>query len=182
MNQRLSVLGALAAAGLLTACGSGTSVLSTGSLFGSKQADAVAAAPVVETPSMRAAQVGAVSARATQCGYNFDPTRLKSSFLASETQKGASADEIARVDREFEVIRAKVATTIAADPDFCSDAKTRVIKADLTRHLAGDYSAPADQRKKVDERLLASGPKSREVLNPEFMTDRFASKTNRVEE
>ncbi len=182
MDQRLTLLAATAATGLLVACGSGSSGLSTGSLFGSKQAEAVNVAPPVETPSTRAAQVGAVSARATKCGYNFDQARLKSGFLASEGQKGASAEEIARVEREFDTIRVKVAATIATDPDFCTDSKTRVIKTDLTRHLAGDYSAPVDQKRAIDERLLASKPKAREVLNPDFMTDKYAPKTKRIEE
>lgn len=166
----------------LAACGGSSQGLTTGSLFGSKQADAVAAAAPVETPSMRAAQVGAVSARAAKCGYNFDPTRLKSNYLAAEMSQGASAQDMARIEREYDTIRAKVAAAIAADPDFCSDAKTAVIKADLTRHLAGDFSQPASQRRVIDERLLAAGPRQREVLNPDFMTDKYASKTKRVEQ
>jgi|APDOM4702015191_1054821.scaffolds.fasta_scaffold53738_1 hypothetical protein len=162
-------------------CSGGTSSLSTGSLFGSKQADAVAAAPV-ETPSMRAAQVSAVSARAAKCGYNFDPARLRSGFLANEMNQGAAAQDLAKIEREYDTIRAKVASTIAADPDYCTDARTRQIKADLTRHLAGDYTSPESQKKLVDERLLASGPRARETLNPDFVNDKWASKTKRVEE
>jgi hypothetical protein len=165
----------------LAGCSGSTPSLTTGSLFGSKQAEDVAAVPV-ETPSMRAAQVGAVSARAAKCGYHFDPTRLKSGFLAAEMAQGASAQDMAKIEREYDAIRAKVAATIAADPDFCSDSKTVVIKADLNRHLAGDYSAPASRKKAIDEKLLASGPRTRETLNPDFVNDKWASKTKRVEE
>jgi hypothetical protein len=181
MIQRFTQFAFLLTALFIAGCSGGTSGLSTGSLFGGKQADAVAA-PVVETPSMRAAQVGAVSARAAKCGYNFDPARLKSGFLAAEMKQDASAQDMAKIEREFDTIRAKVAASITADPDFCTDAKTRAIKADLTRHLAGDYSTPADEKKKViDERLLANGPRAREVLNPDFMQDKYAPKTKRVE-
>jgi len=137
---------------------------------------------VIETPSMRAAQVAAVSARAAKCGYNFDPNRLKSGFLAAEMKQGSSAQDMAKIEREFDTIRAKVATSITADPEFCNDAKTRAIKADLTRHLAGDYSIPVDQKKVIDERLLANAPRAREVMNPEFLQDKYAPKTKRVEE
>jgi hypothetical protein len=166
----------------LSGCSGGGSGLTTGSLFGSKEAAAVAAAPPVETPSTRAVYVSAVSARAAKCGYNFEPARLKSGFLASEQSKGASAQDMAKIEREYDTIRAKVAGAVAADPDFCSDAKTRQIKADLTRHMAGDYSVPVDQSKAIDQRLLANGPRTREVLNPEFLKDKYASKTKRIEE
>jgi hypothetical protein len=170
-----------AVSAFLAGCSGGSTGLTTGSLFGSKQADAVAAAPV-ETPSLRAAQVAAVSARAAKCGYNFDAARLKSGFLASEATNGASAQDMGKIEREYDTIRAKVATSITSDPDFCSDGKTREIKADLTRHIAGDYSAPLMQKRVIDEKLLASGPRARETLNPEFLTDKYASKTKRIEE
>jgi hypothetical protein len=181
MKQRFCTLIGVAGCAVLTGCGGGGPSFSTGSLFGSAQ-PAVAAAPPVETASMRAAHVGAVSARATKCGYNFDPARLKAGFLASEGQKGASAEELGRVEREFDTIRVKVAARISVEPEFCTDAKTREIKADLTRHLAGDYAAPVNQQKVIDERLLASAPKTREVINPDFMTDKYAPKTKRVEQ
>lgn len=173
---RFLIVGALPLA--LAACGANSSSLTTGSLFGSKGEPAATAA--VETPGMRATQVAAVSARAAKCGYNFDAARLKSNYLAHEMGQGASAQDMAKIERDYDTIRAKVAAAITADPDFCSDKKTREIKADLARHLAGDFTAPAS--KKIDERLLASGPRQREVLNPDFMTDKYASKTKRVEE
>ena len=82
MKMRIETFALIAFTVLLAGCsGSGTG-LTTGSLFGSSKE----AAPngIVETPSMRAAQVAAVSARAAKCGYNYDPVRLKSGFLASE--------------------------------------------------------------------------------------------------
>lgn len=167
---------------LVAGCSANSSSLTTGSLFGSKS-DA-AAGPAVETPGMRAAQVAAVSARAAKCGYNFDPARLKSSYLAYEMSQGASAQDMAKIEREYDTIRAKVAGAVTADPDFCSDARTKVIKADLARHMAGDYSAPELAKKKADDSLLASanGPRARETLNPDFVNDKYASKTKRVEE
>ncbi len=182
MKTGIRILGLVVVAAHLGGCGgSGSGLgLTTGSLFGGGKAESVAAATPVETPSMRAAQVAAVSARSAKCGYNYDPTRLKSGFLASEAQSGAAAD-MTKLEREYDAIRAKVAATISADPDFCTDAKTQSIKADLTRHMAGDYSAPVN-KSAIDERLLASGPRTREVLNPEFLNDKYASKTKRVEE
>ena len=174
----IRAFGILLGAALLAGC-SGDSGMTTGSLFSSSSAQSVAAAPV-ETPSMRAAQVAAVSARAAKCGYNYNPTRLRSGFLASEAQAETSPD-MPKLEREYDTIRAKVAATITADPDFCTETKTREIKADLTRHMAGDYTVPAT-KKAIDEKLLASGPRAREVLNPDFLQDKYAPKTKRVEE
>jgi lipase chaperone LimK len=182
MNKATKFMIAAALPAVLAGCGASTASLSTGSLFGSNQGAPAAQAAAVETPSIRAAQVGAVSARAAKCGYNFDPARLKSGFLASEMSNGASAQDMAKIEREYDTIRAKVAAAVAADPDFCSESKTRAIKADLTRHLAGDYSQSEERKKVIDERLLASGPRTREVLNPDFVQDKWASKTKRVEE
>ncbi len=176
MMIRIKMFGLAGIGALLAGCsGSGTG-LTTGSLFGGSGAESATAA--VETPSMRAAQVAAVSARAAKCGYNYDPVRLKSGFLASEAQSGA--EDVPKLDREYDTIRAKVAATIASDQDYCTENRTREIKTDLTRHIAGDYAPPAS--KKIDEKLLAAGPREREVINPEYMKDKTAPKTKRIEE
>jgi hypothetical protein len=164
-----ATLSALALAGC-----SGNAGLTTGSLFGSSQATQVAASQLDDSSS-RAVQVGAVSARAAKCGFNFDAAGLKSRFLAAETDQAA----IAKTEREYDTIRGKVASAIAKEADYCSDSKTAEIKAELTRHLAGDFSPK--KVKVVDQSLLSgAGPRSRETINPEFLTDRNASKTKTV--
>jgi hypothetical protein len=170
--------GIVALSGALGGC-SGGGGLTTGSLFGSSQASNVAAAQPVVTSSDRVVQVAAVSARAAKCGFNFDPTGLKTSFMTSEATLAADQAALDKTEHEYDTIRGKVATAISKEPDFCSDSKTREIKADLTRHLAGDFSPK--QVKVVDPSLLAAaGPKTRETINPEFLTDKQASKTKSV--
>jgi hypothetical protein len=161
----------------LGGCGSGGG-LTTGSLFGSSQAGQVAAAQPVSA-SDRAAQVGAVSARAAKCGFNFDAAGLKTSFRTAESTLGGDQAALTKTEREYDTIRAKVATAISKEPDFCSESKTRDIKADLTRHLAGDFTPK--QVKVADPALLAAaGPRARETINPEFLNDKQASKTKSV--
>jgi hypothetical protein len=159
---------------------SGSGGLTTGSLFGSSEASKVAAAqPTVVTSSDRVVQVAAVSARAAKCGFNFDPADLKTSFMTAEATQAADQAALDRTEREYDTIRGKVATAISKEPDFCSDSKTREIKTELTRHLAGDFSPK--QVKVADPSLLAAaGPRSRETINPEFLTDKNASKTKSV--
>ncbi len=103
----------------------------------------VAATAPASTPTDRALQVGTVSARAVKCGYNFDAPRLKSTYLAHEASLGASSDQLAQVEKIYNVGYNGVTKAAATEPDYCSDRKTQTIKADLARLLAGDFEPPA---------------------------------------
>jgi hypothetical protein len=136
------ILGSLALAG----CSAGSS-LSTGSLFGGSKEPIAQAAPTVATsdPTSRAFQVGTVSARAVKCGYNFDPQKLRASFMAAEVGAGAATADIPRIEQIYDVAFNGVTKASAADPAYCTEARTKEIKAELARHLAGDY-APAPRK------------------------------------
>ena len=125
-------------AAALAGC-SGSSGLTTGALLGEDKPKA----PTDDAPS-RAFQVGTVSARAVKCGFNFDPGKLKSNYLAYEKQQ-APGQDTAKLERIYDVSFNGVAKAVAAEGEYCTDAKTRNIKADLTRHLAGDYTPSAPQ-------------------------------------
>lgn len=140
---------ALVAAAALAGCGA-SSGLTTGSLLGEEKP----AAPVNDPP-MRAFQVGTVSARAVKCGFNFDPAKLKASYLAYESQQPGAADR-AKIERIYDVSFNGVAKAVVGENEYCSDQKTKVIKADLTRHLAGDYT-PSPPPKVAQEEGLLSG-------------------------
>ncbi len=134
---------ALAVAGLLLAgCAGSGNELTTASLFGSNKAKpAAAAAPAAPaTPQARALEVAAVSARATKCGYNFDPARLRSGYLASEATGGLPIDQMANLEKAYDAAHSGVLKAISGQGDYCTEQRTNQIKADLTRHLAGDYS------------------------------------------
>lgn len=120
----------------------GSSSLTTGSLFGGGSEPAKTAAPVAPEgdATSRAFQVGSVSARAVKCGYNFDPATLKSKFLAAEAARGSTPDMIARAEKIYGVAYNGVWKGVAAQESYCSSKRTKQIKADLNRHLAGDYS------------------------------------------
>ena len=105
-------------------------------------ASAPPAAPVVpkSDPTGRAFQVGAVSARAVKCGYNFDPVKLKANFLAAEAAQGVTPDGIAKLDKIYDVSGGGITKAVAGNSTYCTENKTAQIKEDLTRHLAGDYT------------------------------------------
>jgi hypothetical protein len=137
-------------AAALAGC-SGSSGLTTGALLGE---DKPPPAPVNDAPA-RAFQVGTVSARAVKCGFNFDPAKLKISYLAYEKQQPGGQDTV-KIERIYDVSFNAVAKAVAAEGEYCTDAKTKTIKADLTRHLAGDYT-PSEHPKVAEEEGLFSG-------------------------
>lgn len=146
IESGLRIAAFLTLAPLAAGCsgGSGLTTGSLGSLLGGgekKPETAAPAAPVVNnTPTTRAFQVAGTAARAVKCGYNFDPARLKSSFLAAEAQTGTPVDELGKVERVYNVAFNGVAKAIAPNGDYCSPQKTTEIKTALSRHLAGDYT------------------------------------------
>ncbi|MBA2124615.1 hypothetical protein DLM45_00015 [Hyphomicrobium methylovorum] len=118
----------------LAGCGASLSGPTTGSLFGAKPA------PTAANDSLsRTMGVAATSARAVRCGYNFDPAKLRSQYLASETAANpADAEKLGQVyDTAFRGVAKAVAENGA---DYCTAQKTAGIKVALNRHLAGDYT------------------------------------------
>jgi hypothetical protein len=110
----------LASTGLHAGCGNSSAGLMTGST-GLLPADAPTAVKN-EDPMARPVGVAWTSARAKRCGFYFDPAKLKTNYLTYESRQGAAGEQI------------------SLDADYCSDRKGLEIKADLERHLAGDYT------------------------------------------
>jgi len=136
------ILLALCALGL-AACSGGGGLSTASILGGGSSAGAAPAAPApVSDPTSRAFNVGMVSARATKCGYNFDPAKLKSNYFASEAALGISPDDMAKIEKVYSVAHNGVAKAAASEPGYCSEKKTQQIKDDLTKLLAGDYTPP----------------------------------------
>lgn len=135
----------LAAAGLGAGCSSAASGLLTGST--------AAAADVPGTtsnddPAARPIAVAWTSARAQRCGFYFDPGKLRSSYLAYEARQPGA--DVAKAEKTYDSTYRTIRERVAADPDYCTDAKGADIKKDLTRHLAGDFK-PDFPRPKVAE-------------------------------
>ena len=133
----------------LTGCSSAPS-LTTGSILGGPAKPAAADPGSVNDPTNRAFQVGMVSAKAIKCGFNFDPAKLKNNYLAYERTL-APGDDMAKVEKIYDISFNGVAKAVAGDADYCSDQKTKAIKADLSRHLAGDYTPTVRPKDAVND-------------------------------
>lgn len=132
-----AVAAALAAA--LGACGTVDSVKNK--VVADPELDARNAAP--NDPLARATQVGWTSARASHCGFIFDPAQLRASYLASEMQAGKTPNEIAKLERAYDYTRESVTATIKDNLAYCNAERTKAIRTDLNRYLAGDFTPSA---------------------------------------
>lgn len=138
---------------VLAGCSEGSS-LSTSSILGGGSATPAAPALPASTPASRALQVGATAARATKCGYNFDANKLRTNFLAAEAAQAPGTDQTS-VQKTYDTAYSGVAKAAASKPDYCSATKTAEIKADLARHLAGDYAPSPPKPGPVEEGLFS---------------------------
>lgn len=124
----------------IAAC-SGGNVLQTGSLFGGGAKPEAAAQPQ-STVTSRALQVGSTAARAQKCGFNFDPVKLRTQYLASESALDPAG--LTTAQQIYDTAYRGVSRGVAAKgEDYCTPGKVAVIKSALNRHLAGDFMPDA---------------------------------------
>ena len=128
----------LAGTALHAGCGNGSAGLTTSST-GLLPADSPAAV-TNEDAMARPVAVAWTSARAKRCGFYFDPAKLKTSYLAYESRQGVAGEQYAKIEKAYDTTYRVTSEKISADADYCSDRKGLEIKADLERHLAGDYT------------------------------------------
>jgi hypothetical protein len=127
-------------------CGNSAAGLTTGST-GLLPADA----PVTvnnDDPMARPVGVAWTSARAKRCGFYFDPAKLKTAYLAYESRQ-AAGEQLAKIEKAYDTSYRVTSEKIALDADYCSERKGLDIKADLERHLAGDYTPNLPKPKPV---------------------------------
>jgi hypothetical protein len=137
----------LVSTALHAGCGSGASGLTTGA---TPSGDSPGGGLTNDNPMARPISVAWTSARAKRCGFYFDPAKLRSSYLAFEAQQGNAGDQMAKIQATYDQTYSSISGRISADADYCSDRKSADIKADLQRHMAGDY-APNLPKPKVDQ-------------------------------
>jgi hypothetical protein len=94
-------------------------------------------------PIARPVQVAWTSARASHCGFMFDPVRLKADYMADESRRGVDPYQLQRYSEAYDYTLGSVMEEIKGDPNYCTKARTDAIRADLKRYLAGDYTPAA---------------------------------------
>ncbi|MGQ0457602.1 MAG: hypothetical protein ACT4OU_11130 [Hyphomicrobium sp.] len=142
----------------LAGCGASLPTFSTGSLFGGAAATS-APPPPQNDPTARALQVGTTAARAQKCGFNFDPVKLRTQFLAAEG--GASPADAEKLGRIYDTAYRGVGKAVVDQGEaYCSSQQTTKIKIALNRHLAGDYTPSPPEPVEEEPSLFGGSPSS----------------------
>lgn len=168
-DKTSTILCLLSLAGMLAGCGIGSS-LSTGSVLGGSQT-AAAPAPKPISPSERALYVGATVARAQRCGFYFEPEQVKASYIAAESQAGTPPEIVQKATKEFDFTRQSILAAAAKDEAYCTEGRTREVKAALNRQLAGDFNPP---QKRQDVNIGLFDHQKREVFKGDDVFERAA--------
>jgi hypothetical protein len=132
----LAAAAAMLCFALLSACG-------TVDRIRGKDAASGAEAAKPEDPLARPIQVGLTSARASYCGFLFDPAKLRADFLAAEARAGTPPDQMPKIEHAYDYTHDSILDSIKDDPGYCNKPRTEMIRRDLNRYLAGDYAPPA---------------------------------------
>jgi hypothetical protein len=123
---------------------------SASGLTGSLAADSPAITN--DDPMARPVQVAWTAARAQRCGFYFDPGRLRDSYISYESRQGAGGEQLAKIQSTYDSTFRTISSNVSGNADYCTDKKSAEIKADLQRHLAGDFSP------KLPKTKVASDP------------------------
>jgi hypothetical protein len=97
-------------------------------------------------PMARPTQVAWTSARASYCGFIFDPAQLRANYMAAELQAGNPPAQMEKIERAYDYTLQSVSASIKGDLRYCSQARTAAIRKALNRYLAGDYTPGAHMR------------------------------------
>jgi hypothetical protein len=138
IRSSISLIATAHLAALLAGCSNGPSPLTTASLLPGSAPKPAQTDPATD----RALHAGATSARAAHCGYNFDPARVRTAYLAYEATQDGSAEKLAKLEKTFDYTRQSIQSRLEKPHEYCDDARTAKIKEDLTKLLAGDFTPP----------------------------------------
>jgi hypothetical protein len=134
----IAIIGAACLTAALPACSLGQRGPNEGA---STEKEARRVSP--DDPMARPIQVAWTSARASRCGFLFNPDQLRSNYLASEEQAGATPDQMKKIVHAYDYTRETVLATIQDNSSYCDKERTDAIRMDLNRYLAGDYTPAA---------------------------------------
>jgi hypothetical protein len=96
-----------------------------------------------EDPLAKPIQVAWTSARASHCGFVFNPTQLRADFMAAQVQAGNTPEQMQKIERAYDYTLESVTATIKNDLRYCNKERIAAIRKDLNRYLTGDYTPSA---------------------------------------
>ena len=142
-RSRLAPLFVAAIASLPLLQGCSTVGRITGTSKPGAATDAAARYIPPQDPMARPTQVAWTSARASYCGFVFDPVKLKNDYMVDESRRGNYPYQLQQISQAYDYTLESVTDTIKSDQKYCNKDRTDAIRADLKRYLAGDYAPTA---------------------------------------
>jgi hypothetical protein len=91
-------------------------------------------------PLSRPVQVAWTAARASHCGFIFQPAQLRANYLNQMQRLGTPPSELRRMEEAYDYTYESVTDTIQDQPKYCTKAKTDAIRKDLNQYLAGNFA------------------------------------------
>lgn len=92
-------------------------------------------------PNDRPTRVGWTSARASRCGFVFDPAALRGRYFAFEQSYGADPKRMQEIQKAYDYALQSTAEGAKGDANYCTRERVDEIRDDLNRYLAGDFRA-----------------------------------------
>ncbi len=125
--------------GSLPGCGT-TSSVGGGSDNGTgASTDGLTSLPKWTDPNDRPTRVGWVSARASHCGFVFDPAQLRASYFLFEQSYGASQKRMNDIQRAYDYSVESTTARAKENANYCTKERVDEIRPELNRYLAGDF-------------------------------------------
>lgn len=90
-------------------------------------------------PNDRPTRVGWLSARASHCGFVFDPAQLRAQYFAFEQSYGADAKRMQEIQRAYDYSLESTASGAKQDVKYCTKERVDEIRPELNRYLAGNF-------------------------------------------
>lgn len=136
----------LALAGCSSSGSGGSGFFATGST------EAPPAKPFFNDPDTRTMQVAWNEVRAEKCGFQLNGAKLRADYFAWEAQLGTDQTVLAKLNGDYDRIRAMMVQRIAPKPvaEYCSDAQVAETRGFIQRYMAGDFSATPLKRRVVE--------------------------------
>lgn len=90
-------------------------------------------------PNDRPTRVGWLSARASLCGFVFDPAQLRARYFAFEQSYGADARRMQEIQRAYDYSLKSTTERAKQDANYCTRKRVDEIRPELNRYLAGNF-------------------------------------------
>jgi len=111
----------------------------TGASSGGLAGGGIPALPKITDPNDRPTRVGWLSARASLCGFVFDPAQLRAQYFAFEQSYGADGRRMQEVQRAYDYSVESTTARAKKDTKYCTKKRVDQIRPELNRYLAGDF-------------------------------------------